>query len=305
MHSSLRHLNALRAFEAAARHSSISKAAAELNVSHSVVSQHVRNLEEWFGTKLFKRTGNRIELTIEGRQFEPQVAHGLQLLSDACSNLLQSSQVGSIVISAEPALATRWLRRKLTQFSEQFPKIDCHMRADWQVPDLIEGQVDVAIHFEERIQRLQADSSQLFPLEGFPACAPDVYEKIDFSNGPNDFLKLPVIHDNGRHIWQQWFSEHAPDSELWKSGNVLSDLALAIDAAVDGEGVFLADKVICKRELNSGLLKPIDNRSIHCTWYRIATGQNIAQNSPAMTFRNWLVSEAKSPQSDNLDTSNT
>lgn len=293
MHTSLRYLNALRAFEAAARHCSISKAASELNVSHSVVSQHVRNLEDWFGTKLFKRSGNRIELTQEGRHFEPQVAYGLQILSDACAGLLQSSQSGSIVISAEPALASRWLRRKISRFGEQFPKIECHLRSDWQVPNIEDNQIDIVIHFDERIQRLQAVKSPLFPVDGFPACAPKLFEKIDFSNGPDNFLNLPIIHDNGRHIWQHWFSEHVNDSDKWSKGKVFSDLALAIEAAVDGEGVFLADKVICRRELENGLLIPIDERSSRCTWYSIATGKHAAQHSPVLTFKSWLLSEVK------------
>lgn len=293
MHTSLRHLNALRAFEAAARHSSIAKAAAELNVSHSVVSQHVRNLEGWFGTKLFRRSGNRIELTHEGRHFEPQVAHGLQILSDACEGLLQSSQSGSIVISAEPALASRWLRRKITRFSEQYPKITCHLRSDWQAPEIGDNQVDVVIHFDERIQRMQADKTRLFPIDGFPACAPEVFEKIRANDGPDEFLDMPLIHDNGRHIWQHWFSEHIKSAEQWKEGKVYSDLALAIDAAVDGEGVLLADNIICRRELETGLLKQIDTRTSRCTWYSIATDENIAQNSAVSTFKAWLVSEIK------------
>ncbi|WP_158524499.1 LysR family transcriptional regulator [Phaeobacter gallaeciensis] len=285
-------MNALRAFEAAARHSSISKAAAELNVSHSVVSQHVRNLEDWFGSKLFKRSGNRIELTGEGRRLEPQVAHGLQILSDACAGLLQASQQGAIIVSAEPALASRWLRRKITQFSEQFPKIECHLRSDWQIPDTNEHQIDLVIHFDERIQRLPGGKSQLFPVDGFPACAPSLADQLR-ANDPDSFFDIPIIHDNGRHVWQQWFAEHAKDSRKWTQGKVFSDLALTIDAAIDGEGVFLADKIICKRELDSGQLVQIDSRTSRCTWYSIAARENAAPNSPAETFKSWLIAEVK------------
>ncbi|WP_303507575.1 LysR substrate-binding domain-containing protein [Cognatishimia sp. 1_MG-2023] len=217
----------------------------------------------------------------------------MQILSDACESLLQASQVGTVMISAEPAFASRWLRRKITKFSEQFPKIECFLRSDWQVPDIVEDKVDIVIHFDERIQRMQAEKTHLFPIDGFPACAPSLYDKIDFSNGPNDFLKLPIIHDNGRHIWHQWLTEYADGVDKWSDGKVLSDLALTIDAAVDGEGVFLADKIICKRELENGLLKPIDHRTSRCTWYSVATQDNVDQNSPTMTFRNWLLAEVK------------
>lgn len=293
MFGSLRHLNALRAFEAAARHNSIAKAASELNVSHSVVSQHVRNLEQWFSIELFVRHGNRIELSREGRQFETQVAHGLQVLSDACENLLQHSQSGTITISAEPAIASRWLRRKITQFCAQFPKIKCHVRSEWRAPPIGEDQVDAIIHFEERISRISAETSQLFPLDAFPACAPSVFDTLGTLPDGHDFLSLPIIHDNGRHIWQQWFAEHESEREEWKDGKVYSDLAIAIEAAADGEGIFLADNIICRRELATGALKKIDDRTSRCTWYGIAIGENVPANSPVVTFRNWIVEEAK------------
>ncbi|WP_299949580.1 LysR family transcriptional regulator [uncultured Ruegeria sp.] len=293
MYGSLRHLNALRAFEAAARHSSIAKASAELNVSHSVISQHVRNLEQWFGTSLFERHGNRIELTAEGRQFESQVAHGLQVLSDACEGLLLLSQTGSITISAEPAIASRWLRKKISEFSEQYPRIECNLRSEWRTPAIGENQVDAVIHFEERIQRIHAESAQLFPLDGFPACAPEIYERLNLSENWDDFTSFPLIHDNGRHIWQQWFSEHAGASEVWTEGKVYSDLALAIDAAVDGEGIILADDIICHKELANGTLKRIDDHVSRCTWYSVAIDENAPANSAVATFKKWIVAEAQ------------
>lgn len=293
MQNSLRHLNALRAFEAAARHSSIAKASAELNVSHSVVSQHVRNLEDWFGVKLFRRSGNRIELTPEGRQLEPQVAHGMQILSDACAVLLQTSQSGTLVISAEPAISSRWLRRKISQFGDLFPNITCHLRSDWQAPDINDDKVDVVIHFDERVQRMQADKDQLFPVDGFPACAAAMHKHIMGTAAEDAFLEFQLVHDNGRHIWQNWFSEHLTAREEWQHGKVYSDFALAIDAAVDGEGVMLADNIICRREIETGQLVQVDSRTTRCTWYSIATKENTAPNSAVASFRDWILNEAR------------
>lgn len=294
MYTSLRHLNALRAFEAAARHCSIARAAEELNVSHSVVSQHVRNLEQWFGTDLFTRRGNRIALTSEGRQFETQVAHGLQILTDACEDLLKSAQTGTLVISAEPALASRWLRRRISLFCEAFPRIDCHLRSDSRAPEIGEDQVDIVIHFEERIQRLSAASQRLIPVDAYPVCAPALYDKLAQDNAP--FWDAPLVHDNGRHIWQSWFAEHEKHRDAWSKGKVYSDLRLAIGAAVDGEGVFLADDIVCQQELTSGSLRQIDPRKCRCTWYRIATAEDLPAHSPALTFRDWLVDQVQTSE---------
>ncbi|WP_299850906.1 LysR family transcriptional regulator [uncultured Roseovarius sp.] len=293
MFSSLRHLNALRAFEAAARNRSIAKAADELHVSHSVVSQHVRNLEEWLNVELFERHSNRIELSEEGKHFEPQVAYGLQILSDACDNLLNLTQTGTINISAEPAISSRWLRKKVTEFCGQHPNIECNLRSEWRPPDIDEELVDVIIHFEERLLRTRTDHARLFPIDGFPACSPELQTESGFLPECGSISDLPLLHDNGRHIWQHWFSEHVDGNEQWKHGKVYSDLSLAIDAAVDGEGVFLADEIICAKELSLGQLRKIDDRTTRCTWYLIAINENSHANSAVTVFKNWIVAEAK------------
>lgn len=293
MFNSIRHLNALRAFEAAARHKSIASAAQELHVSHSVVSQHVRNLEEWFGLKLFERLGNRIELTEHARQLEPQIAHGYQILNDACENMLRLTHKGTINISAEPAIASRWLRKKLTAFSKKFPNIECNLRSEWRAPSIDDEHVDIIVHFEERFEHANIRYTNLFTVEGFPACAPEVFDQLAGGYSENGFSDFPLIHDNGRHIWQHWYAEHERGDESWKVGSVHSDLALAIDAAVDGEGIFLADKIICARELANGTLKVLDERTSRCTRYCVAVDEQSHGKSIVETFKIWIVDQAK------------
>lgn len=284
----LRHLNALRAFEAAARHQSISKAADELNVSHSVVSQHVKNLEDWFGTDLFVRSGNRITLSADGRTLLPRISAGFQTLTDACSDLLRATQKGTLAISAEPALASSWLRKRISEFCEEFPKIDVDLRPDWRPPVLGKDLVDIIIHFETRLPATGAKRHQLFPLNGYPACAPPVREKL-FKDGAVDWHTAPLIHDNGREIWQKWYAAHEPGNDQWQQGRVHSELSLAIGAAVDAEGVFLADDILCAKELKSGDLVRIDDREILCVWYGIATQRKTARKPAVDTFVGWLL----------------
>ena len=298
MSTSLRHLNALRAFEAAARHQSIARAAAELNVSHSVVSQHVKNLEAWFGTELFIRSGNRITLSDDGRALLPRVSGGFQTLKDACSGLLRATQKGTLTVSAEPALASLWLRKHVTEFCKEFPKIDIDLRPAWQPPQLGEGHADLIVHFETRLPSTGVRTHQLFPIDGYPACAPELRDKLLVGMGSMNWSEAPLVHDNGREIWQKWFATHEPGSYRWEHGRVYSDLSLAIDAALDGEGIILADETLCEKEVKSGTLVKLDERQIRCVWYSIAVPRRTTRKPAADTFAGWLLEKTKSARSE-------
>lgn len=289
MASTIRHLNALHAFEVAARHSSLAKAADELNVSPSVVSQHVKNLELWLGVDLFTRYGNRVELTVDGRELQPQLSTAFQMLTDACDGLLRISQKTTLTIIAEPALASLWLRKRISDFCEQFQSIDIELRPAWQLPDLESGHADILIHFEIRAPEKNVKQLRLFPIDGFPACAPERKRQIDESGNALDWLNAPLVHDNGREIWQHWFSEHEPKNQAWREGRVYSDLSLAIDAAIDSEGVVLADDILCKKELEAGTLVRCDSRHVRCAWYTAVIPNDMHNNSARSTFLSWLT----------------
>lgn len=289
MTRSLRHLNSLRAFEAAARHSSFAKAASELNVSHSVVSQHVKNLEEWFGADLFSRHGNRVELTATGRALMPQVASGLQTLTDACEGILRKSQSGAVVVSAEPAVASLWLRKHITEFCALYPRIEVDLRPAWTPERIADGQADMIIHFATRMPASGVEKIDLFPIDGYPAATPQVADRLMNASGTVDWSSAALVHDNGRETWHKWFAANEPESDAWRTGRVYSDLSLAIDAAVDGEGVILADDILCKQEMASNRLVRLDERLVRCVWYQVALPRNAARKPAAETLRNWLL----------------
>lgn len=288
----LRSLNAIRAFESAARHCSFAKAATELNVSHSVVSQHVKKLEERLQTQLFTRYGNRIELTPEGKMLLPQVANAFQTLRDACDGVLGSALQKTVNISVEPAISSRWLRKRITEFCEMYPNIQVDLKPAWTPPTLGEQQINMVVHFEERVSLIgQNYYKKLLPIDGFPACSPALYEKIKCDENGANFIDFPLIHDNGREIWRKWYERFQPKDHHWKEGKVYSDLSLAIDAAVDGEGIILADEHICQRELRSGSLMKLDDRMIRCTWYVVAIDKNYSKNSAVVQLQNWIISQ--------------
>lgn len=286
------YLNALRAFEAAARHESLSKAAIELNVSHSVVSQHVRNLEEWMDKPLFIRFGNRVELTEDARFFATRISEAFSLLSEACGNYKGTSGELSLNITAEPAFARRWLRRRLANFQSLHPKIRVNLRSDATPPNLKDGTTDVAIHFESLLLNEGSSQDRILPIDAFPACSPAFLEKNPHvRNDSQAILSLPLVHDNGRTVWRQWFNKYYPDSNAWEKGPVHSDLLLALDSALDGEGIFLADDLIFKREMKSGSLIQLDVRRLLCTWYCAVYNDTKPSNPAILAFRKWLPSQ--------------
>lgn len=263
-------------------------AASELNVSHSVVSQHVKNLEEWFGADLFSRHGNRVELTATGRALMPQVASGLQTLTDACEVILRKSQSGAVLVSAEPALASLWLRKHISEFCALYPRIEVDLRPAW-TPELIaDGQADMIIHFATRMPASDVEKFDLFPIDGYPAATPQVRDVLINASGAIDWSGAALVHDNGRETWHKWFAAFEPRSQAWRKGRVYSDLSLAIDAAADGEGVILADDILCKQEMASRRLVRLDERSVRCVWYQVALPRNTARKPAAETLRNWL-----------------
>ncbi len=292
MPRNMKHLNALRAFEAAARHESFSKAAAELHVSHTVVGQHVRNLEEWLCAPLFVRHKNWIELTDEGRMLAPRISQGLQILSDACDAFHHSSSRNIIEVVAEPAISSRWLRRLIADYQKEQPHIQINLRSAWSPPARTSTDWDLLVHFEQRLSGSERVMNRLFPIDGFPACSPALFDRLD---DPECWLheeSLPLIHDHGTNIWRQWFARFEPDSTAWEDGQIHSDLALAIDAAVDGEGVILADHIICKREMASGALVQLDERTLRCAWYCSLTSMHRITSPAQKQFHTWLMTRA-------------
>ncbi|EGR3032793.1 LysR family transcriptional regulator [Vibrio parahaemolyticus] len=294
MSNSLRHLNALRAFESVARNSSVSKAANELKVSHSVVSKHIKNLEEAFDTKLFTRSGNRIELNENGWRLFPRVANAFQILRDAVEEIEHNPHYNKVTILAEPAISFRWLRKKISLFNHQYPSFEMHLIPSLNVSGQDDQHVDIVIHFEERLLADTNTLRRLFPIDAFPACSPKMLDRIDAENELSDISSLPLIHDNGRQTWQQWYQQYLPGDNSWTQGKVYTDFSMAIDAAIDGEGILLADEVICRRELENGDLIKLDDRVLRCTWYTMSLKPNLPPAGATMVFYNWLMDQSPS-----------
>lgn len=287
-------MSALRAFEAAAHWESFAKAADDLCVSHSAVSQQIRTLEDWLQIKLFTRLGNRVALTEEGRALGSRVSEAFEIIGEACARTTRSKGTAVVHVSAEAAFASRWLRPRLAEFREVNPDIDLYLKAVGEPGSAGTDASDIVIHFETRLNDATYTIDRLFPIDGYPACSPSFLGKHPNIREPADICRLPLIHDNSRMIWRRWFDRFVPGSEAWRNGYVYSDLSLAIHAATDGEGVFLADDLLCAHEIASGALVKALSETLRCTWYCTATNNQRAGIRPVRAFREWLHETATS-----------
>lgn len=287
------HLNAIRAFEAAARHESFARAAAELRVSHTVVSRHIRNLEDWLGADLFVRSGNRVLLTDDARMIAPRITAAFLSIDQSFEALRGTPRKSRIRVTAEPAFATRWLRRRAHAFRAEFPDIEIDLTASRSPPGRGTGAADVVIHFEERLRATDRHTRRLFPIDAYPACSAELLRRQCGDTAAPDIRALPLVHDHDLDIWRRWFARYEPDSGAWRNGRVYSDLSLAIDAAVDGEGVILADDILCAREFETAALVKLDPRILRCAWYG-AEFRDASTREPAIVaFGTWLERQTR------------
>ncbi|MEM7171500.1 MAG: LysR substrate-binding domain-containing protein [Pseudomonadota bacterium] len=281
-------LSALRAFQLAAQWENFAKAADHLCVSQSAVSQRIRTLEEFLQVKLFLRLGNRVALTEEGRRLGARLSEAFEIIEEACAQSTHGRFGGRVHVSAEAAFATRWLRPRLGEFHKRHADLQVNLNAIAELSAANADSSDIVIHFEKRLNSNTHEIERVFPIDGYPACSPEFLRGNPGISAPIDISRLPLIHDNSRMIWRRWFDRFVPESDAWRSGYVYSDLSLAIDAATDGEGVILADDLLCAREMASAGLVRVLPQTVRCAWYCVAIRHPKTAGKAVLAFRQWL-----------------
>ncbi len=246
-------LNALRAFEAAARHNGYIAAAQELSVTRGAISRHVKQLEEHLGVALFRRHARGVDLTEAGRRLQPVLLDAFEKIGREVSRL--SDDAGKLRVICPPATSIRWLIPKLDDFRARHPEIDVRLTTDFHGglrPDV--GDYDIAFSLEH----WPRDSARfivepLFPVLISPACTPDLATGMTH---PDDLLRATLLHETqAREDWSAWLSAFPVDGlDPRAGGNDFPNLDLAVRAALMGAGVVMIDVVLCRDELLSGAL---------------------------------------------------
>jgi LysR family glycine cleavage system transcriptional activator len=285
-------LNTLKAFEAAARHESFTRAAEELFVTQGAVSQQVKALESGLGLKLFNRERQRLIITEAGRDYLTVVRDALDRIAVGTERLLQRQNAGVLTVSTSPDFAAKWLVYRLGHFAEAHPEIDLRISATLHHVDFAREEVDLAVRHGDGnwpgLDPVQLSSEQLFAV-----CSPKLLSSRRKLGKPADILKLPLIHLDNREDWKKWLRAVGVNDADVSHGPVLNRVSMVIDAAIDGQGVALARTALAAWDLINGrLVRPFAESLPLSKTYWILCPKATSNLPKIVTFRNWLLTEA-------------
>lgn len=285
-------LNALRAFEAAARHESFTRAAEELCVTQGAVSHQVKALEAELGIKLFNRERQRLVITEAGRAYLIVLRDALDRIAVGTERLLQRQSAGVLTVSTSPDFAAKWLVHRLGRFAESHPEIDLRVSATLHHVDFAREDVDLAVrHGDGNWPGL--DAVRMCSEELFAVCSPKLLAGRARLRKPADLLKLPLLHLDDRRAWSMWLEAAGVAHRELSQGPVLNRASMVIDAAVDGQGVALARTTLAAWDLINGrLVRPFAETLRIARTYWIVCPRATSSLPKIRLFREWLLAEA-------------
>lgn len=298
------YLNALKAFEAAARHNSFSAAATELNVTPAAVGQQVRNLESWLGIALFTRTASgaaRLVVTDAARAALPDIREGFGRLSLALSRLKDASIHAGLTISVSPAFASKWLLPRIERFQQAYPDLDVLLDTKSRSVDFQVERIDVGVRYGAgRWPNLTA--IHLMDEVMFPVCSPDFALLIEGKLPAEVLHRCTLIHDLSMAsdpdypTWRMWLDASGYTQVRTEHGLRITNSAAVLQTAIDGQGLALARSVMVRDDLEAGrLIRPFADKGLDCpltqAYYVVYRPEN-SELPKVQAFRNWLLAEA-------------
>jgi LysR family glycine cleavage system transcriptional activator len=290
-------LNALRAFEATARHLSMKDAAAELAVTPGAVSQLVRGLEQRLGTRLFRRGNRSLVLTEAGQSYFPPIRHAFRQIDEATRRLQALPNAGVLTVSAPPAFAVSWLVPQLGRFRARHPDIELNVSTTRRLANFAADGVDVAIrHGLGRYPGLRCDLVARIAM--IPVCSARFLSSLGDRKPqcPADLLDLPLLHDAERQDWALWFqSERVANFKHGTSSGIsFDDQVLLIRAAASDQGIALVSETLARRELDQGgLVRVLDVAWPQEFAYWLVCPHPSADLPKIVVFREWLLAEGR------------
>lgn len=292
-------LNALRAFEVAARHKSLAKAAEELSVTPAAVHHQVKSLESLLGVTLFARSGNNLTLTQAAVAALPTLESAFDLLSLATEKIRQHSSGGVLSLAVCPSFAQRWLVPRINRFRESFNGIELRIATTTEVPDLSSTEIDIAIGYgpEERFRAAGVAVERLMGDEVFPVCTPE-YRRRHRIKSERDLDSAVLLHDD-RALqeqgvdWNSWLTVAGAEGRSERTAIRFDSAALTVDAALAGQGVALARLSLVEDDLAQGrLVRLFSHRLTVNGGYFISHLVLVSELPKVIAFREWIFAEA-------------
>lgn len=295
-------LNALRAFEAAARHLSFADAADELAVTPPAVSHQVKQLEDWLGVPLFRRLTRKVVLTEEAKQALPLLSDGFDRLAEAVARLRAQEDTGALTVSVAPSFAARWLVPRVERFQAANPGIDLRISANIATVDFRADDVDVGIRFGRgRYPGLRVD--KLMSEAIAPICSPRLLEGEHPLRSPDDLRFHTLLHDDSAvpgspmPDWRMWLRINGFGHIDSSRGPRFSYADHALQAATDGHGVLLGRLALAQRDIAAGrLVRPFGRELPTEFGYYLVRPDNGPDRPKVAAFRDWVLAEVTREQ---------
>ncbi|KAB2678464.1 MULTISPECIES: LysR substrate-binding domain-containing protein [Hyphomicrobiales] len=295
------YLNAMRAFEASARHGSFSGAAAELNVTAPAVGQLVRGLEEWLVAPLFHRSASgkaRLVPTEAAERALPDIRAGLDRLSLGLERLKEAASGGVLTVTVSPAFAAKWLLPRIDRFQAKFPEIDVRLDTSLKLIDYVAQGIDVGVRYGAgNWPDLAAE--KLMEEEVFPVCSPALHEELR-SITLAELPQQTLIHDQsvdpgtGFMTWETWLEKAGVPNATIQRGMRINNSAAVLQAAIEGRGIALARGIMAQDDLAAGRLVPLFpgiNVPSPLAYY-VVYRPECSSLPRSEGFRRWLFEEA-------------
>jgi LysR family glycine cleavage system transcriptional activator len=284
-------LNPLRAFEAAARHLSVARAARELNVTGSAVSHQIRTLEESLKVVLFDREGKRLRLSPQGAILLRTVGTAFDAIAETSALLTTENAEGDLVVSCGPALAYYWLIPRLGEFSKRYPGIRLELITSKGDVSVSSPDIDFWIRYGNGSWP-QRHVQLWTQLVLFPVCSPKLVNAKPLRD-VTDLASHSLLHSDDGREWQNWLSAaNAPSAISYGYHHKMTDAHLAIEAAIHGYGIALGDNITTSRLLAEGqLVMPLALKVPAPASYYILCRKELRNSAIVQAFANWLTTE--------------
>jgi len=290
-------LNALKAFEAAARHLSISQAANELCVTPAAISHQIRLLEDHIGLPVFERSGRHLVLTDAGTAGLTFIRDGFGKFNAAMDAIDSLGEVGVLSVSVAPSFAAKWLLPRLSSFHDQHPDIDVHVSASMQLTDFAKDGIDIAIRYGlGRYSDLF--SEKLLDETVTPVCGPALLKSQRVPRSAADLAGFALLHDDSPENdpscpdWSMWLKAAGATEVDASRGPRFNQASLVIEAAVLGRGVALAKYALAESDIKAGRLVPLLRSSLPVDFSYYLVAPRAKLNLPKVShFLDWLRAE--------------
>lgn len=285
-------LNALKAFESAARHLNFTKAADELFVTQAAVSHQIKLLEDFLGISLFHRKNRLLELTELGQQYFDEIRPLLDQIAGATDRIRLKNSRQILTISVPQTFGMQWLVPRLSDFHKKFPDIEVRIKGVDQDEGLLGKEIDVAIYYGsgkwENVESIRLAESPLVIL-----ASPKFLKKQPLVE-PKDLVGKTLLHVFSRNKWKRTIEHFGLSDRLdvEQIGSMFSHTFMAIQAAMHEQGVAIANKILAQHELEQGnLIEPFPTGLLDEKSFYVVYPPQMAEHSTVQRFVEWIISE--------------